>query len=348
MKSKNYYNPANTSIKVLPVSGDIQRLIFGLLGTFFTTIFRRIFRGPRRKAWSWKLEIVIALQGVSYNLLSKIGAVRYQRALTKLLTTIVGGGATVETSEELFGHWFIPPKDNGNVILYLHGGGYVYGSVYTHGKMIGEIACATSARVLAIDYRLAPEHPQPAAIEDACLAYLQLLKSGIAPNRIVFAGDSAGGGLVISALLSLRDSNELLPAAGVCISPWVNLECSEKSFETNSLFDSVTREACLVAAAAYLNGTNPKNQAVSPVYANLYGLPPLLIHAGEVEVLHDQIVEFALKAKSMEVDVTLKVYDDMVHVWHMLTGVTPQAEKAITEIAEFINKYAGIENEKRH
>ncbi len=139
---------------------------------------------------------------------------------------------------------------------------------------------------------------------------MHLLKLGVDPNRIVFVGDSAGGGLVISALLSLRDSNELLPAAGVCISPWVNLECSERSFDTNALFDPVSREACLVAAAAYLNGSNPKNPAVSPVYANLDGLPPLLIHAGEVEVLHDQIVEFALKAKSMGVDATLKVYDD--------------------------------------
>jgi monoterpene epsilon-lactone hydrolase len=132
-----------------------------------------------------------------------------------------------------------------------------------------------------------------------------------------------------------------LPTAGICISPWVNLECSEKSFETNAAFDPVTREACLVAASAYLNGTAPNNPVVSPVYANLEGLPPLLIHAGEVEVLHDQIVAFALRAKSMGVDTTLKVYDDMVHVWHMLTGFTPQAEKAIAEIAEFIQKSQG-------
>lgn len=325
-----------TLIKGMTV--DVLRFILGSIGGAFRAGFHRIFRGPLRKAWSWKLEVIIGVQGGTYSLLAKIGPERYQRVLKKLLTKIDGGGATVKVSDgkDISGHWFVPDTDNGSVILYFHGGGYVYGSAATHGKMMGAIACAASARVLALDYRLAPEHPQPAAIEDACAAYLSLVESGISPKRIVFAGDSSGGGLVFSALIALRNSGVILPAAAVGISPWVDLECSDTSFDSNSLYDPVTREACLVAASAYLNGSNARAPEVSPLFADLKGLPPLLIHAGEVEVLHDQISEFVKKAKLAELNVEFSVYDDMVHVWHMLIGFTPQAEKAIDEIAEFI------------
>ncbi|MBK7233709.1 MAG: alpha/beta hydrolase [Saprospiraceae bacterium] len=347
MKIKDESKPSNGSTKDSSVFADMSYLIYSFLAKMIKTFFRRLIKGPRRKAWSWKLEMVIALQSVSYHLLSKIGAIRYQKVLSKLLTKVQDGGARVELSKDknVPGHWFIPPTDHGNVILYFHGGGYVYGSVHTHGNMIGEIACASSARIFVPDYCLAPEYPQPAAITDACLAYEHLLNTGVHPNRIVLAGDSAGGGLVISVLLTLRDSNKVLPAGAVCISPWVNLECTEKSFDTNASYDPVTREACLVAATAYLNGTDPRNPIVSPLFANLQGLPPLLIHGGEVEVLHDQIVEFALKAKSMRVNTTLKIYPDMVHVWHMLTGFTIQAKEAISEISEFIIKHAGTEKQ---
>lgn len=338
MTADIYHNPANTSSTKPPLFKDVLRFISGTIMGGLMAGFMRIFRGSKRKSWSWKFEVIIGLQSKTYPLLAKIGPQRYQRVLTKILTKIDGGEATVTFSEEkeACGYWFIPNNDNGSVIIYFHGGGYVYGSAQTHGKMIGTIACAASARVFALDYRLAPEHPQPAAIEDACIAFRHLVKSGISPNRIVFAGDSSGGGMVVSALLALRNSGEQLPAAGVCISPWVNLECSDKSFDLNSPYDPVTREACLVAASAYLNGTNPRTPEVSPLFADLKGLPPLLIHAGEVEVLHDQILEFAEKAKSSGLEVTLSIYDDMVHVWHMLIGFTPQAEKAINEIAEFI------------
>jgi len=317
---------------------DIVSYIIDVIGRLFKIIFSRIFRGPLRKSWSWKLEIIIRLSRASYDLLAKKGPERYNRVFEKILPKIDGSGATIKLSEtkEAPGHWFIPSKDNGSVILYFHGGGYVYGSAKTHGKMIGAIACAASAKTLALDYRLAPKHPQPAAIEDACEAYRYLIKSGTSPKRIIFAGDSAGGGLVIAAMLALRNAGDILPAGGVCISPWVDLQCSDDSFETNARYDAVTKAACLVAASAYLNGSNPKEPLVSPLYADLKELSPLLIHAGELEVLHDQIYKFAKRAESEGIDVTFKIYHDMVHVWHMFSGFTPEAEKAINEIGEFV------------
>ena len=323
---------------------DVLGLIFDFIAKAFKTIFSRIFRGPLRESWSWKLELVIRLTRVSYDFLATKGPERYVSAFERIQPKIEGSGATIEISEEKDapGHWFIPDSANGSVILYFHGGGYVYGSAKTHGRMIGAIACTTSARTLALDYRLAPKHPQPAAIEDACRAYRCLLKSRVSPKRIVLAGDSAGGGLVVSALLALRDAGDILPAAGVCISPWVDLECSDNSFESNSPYDPVTREACLVAASAYLNGADPRTPEVSPLFADLKGLSPLLVHAGELEVLHDQIYKFAERAKSAGLDVTFRAYHDMVHAWHMYSGFTSEAEKAIGEIAEFIKIRTGI------
>lgn len=319
---------------------DILAYIFDVVAMAFKTLFRRIFRGPLRKSWSMKLELIIRMSRTGYDFLAIKGPDRYNSLFDKILPKINVNGAKVKISEakDAPGHWFIPDIDTGSVILYLHGGGYVYGSVKTHGRMIGAIASASSTQVLALDYRLAPEYPQPAAIEDACASYRYLLKSGIPPERIVIAGDSAGGGLVLSTLVALRNAGDILPAAGVCISPWVDLECSDESFNTNSIYDSVTRDACLVAAAAYLNGSYPRLPIVSPLFADLKGLPPLLIQAGEVEVLYDQIDKFAEKAKSAGLDVTYSVYEDMVHVWHMYLGFTPEAEKAINEIADFIKR----------
>lgn len=317
-----------------------------MIGGGLRSGFRRMVSAPRRKAWSWKLETIIGLQGGTYGLLSRIGPERYQSVLEGLLK-VAGGGAAVELSDaqEAPGHWFVPPRDNGSVILYLHGGGYVYGSAKTHGRLMGAIACAASARLLAPEYRLAPEYPQPAAIEDACEAYRYLVKTGIAPRRIVLAGDSAGGGLVISTLVALRDAGDVLPAGVVCISPWVDLECSDKSFDANSPYDPVTREACLIAAAGYLNGSDPRAPHVSPLFAELRGLPPVLIQAGGVEVLYDQIAEFAKAAKSAGLDVTYTVYDDMVHVWHQLVGFTPHAQNALDEIGAFVKATTGVVKE---
>ncbi len=326
-----------------PSSWDIPGVILDFLGRAFSAVSRRMFRGPMRESWNWKYEVLVRLTRVSYDVLAKKGPNRYNRVFEKLQPKIDGGGATIQVSETFGapGHWFIPENNNGSVILYLHGGGYVYGSAKTHGKLIGQIACAASSKALALDYRLAPQHPQPAAIEDVCAAFRNLVRTGISPRQIVVAGDSAGGGLVVSALVALRDAGDRPPAAGVCISPWVDLACSDESFASNSQYDPVTREACLVAASAYLNGSNPRTPEVSPLFADLKGLPPLLIHAGGLEVLRDQISQFATRAKSAGNEVEIHVYEDMVHVWHLYSGFTPEADKAIVEIADFIKSKTG-------
>jgi epsilon-lactone hydrolase len=323
---------------------DILGVIFDFIVKAFKIVVSRIFRGPLRESWSWKLELMIRLTRVSYDVLATKGPERYNNVFESIQPKIESNGATIEISREndAPGHWFIPDNTNESVILYFHGGGYVYGSAKTHGRMIGAIAKSSSAKTLALDYRLAPKHPQPAAIEDACKAYRYLLKSGVSPKRIILAGDSAGGGLVISTLLNLRDDGDTLPAGGVCVSPWVDLQCSDDSFQRNRRYDPVTREACLVAASAYLNGADPRTPEVSPLFADLKGLSPLLIHAGELEVLHDQIQKFAQRAKSAGVDVTFRAYHDMVHVWHMYSGFTPEAEKAIREIADFVKIRTGV------
>ena len=176
--------------------------------------------------------------------------------------------------------WLRPPSaEPGRVVLYLHGGGYVIGSPRSHRHLAAAIAGAAGASALLLDYRLAPEHPFPAAVEDATAAYRWLLYQAIAPERIVIAGDSAGGGLTVATLLALREARVPLPAGGVCISPWVDLTCSGASYRTMAEADPIVRRAGVEEMAlAYLGATSPRTPLASPLFADLRGLPPLLIH----------------------------------------------------------------------
>lgn len=237
------------------------------------------------------------------------------------------------------GAWLEPPDAEGAVLIYLHGGGYVFGSLRSHGVLIGALARAARARTFAPEYRLGPEHPAPAAHEDAVAAYHYLLRQGIPPGRIVLAGDSAGGTMVLNTLLALRDAGAPLPAAGVAICPWVDLACSGASFDTNAPFDFVAKVHCQLAAANYLAGLDPRRPDISPLFADLTGLPPLLVHAGDAEVLVDQIRAFAARAEDAGVDIRLEVYPDMVRVWHLMRAVTPAAQRAIDGIGAFVRKH---------
>ncbi|MFV8749507.1 alpha/beta hydrolase [Nannocystaceae bacterium ST9] len=320
---------------------DVLRFSTKTLGRALTGALARAFRGPVREAWSFRMHVMIAIQRASYELLPELGARRFHRVL-EAMSPLLTGPTRREPVElaDLRGDWLIPARDDGSVILYFHGGGYIFGSLRTHGRMIGALAQAARARIFALDYRLAPEHPAPAPIHDACAAYRHLLASGIPADRIVLAGDSAGGNLVLAALLALRDAGDPPPAAGVAISPWVDLACSGESFTTNSAYDFVSEAACRVAAESYLDGADPRRPDLSPLFADLRGLPPLLIQAGAVEVLVDQIRAFVERARAAEVDVRLSVYDDMVHVFHILHGIIPDAQRGIDEIAEFVTARA--------
>ena len=230
-----------------------------------------------------------------------------------------------------------PGARDDDAILYLHGGGYVIGSPRSHRHLAAAIGTSARTRVLLLDYRLAPEHPFPAAVDDAVAAYRWLLDRNIAPARIVIAGDSAGGGLAVATLLALRDANVPLPAAGVCISPWVDLTCSCGSYATRADVDPIVKRPGIdMMAAAYLGGQDAKTPLASPLFADLRGLPPLLIHVGDDEVLLDDSVQLAQQARKAGVDATLDVWPKMVHVWHWFFPMLDEGHAAIDRIGAFV------------
>jgi phosphinothricin tripeptide acetyl hydrolase len=238
--------------------------------------------------------------------------------------------------------WLRPPSAApGRVVLYLHGGGYVIGSPRSHRHLAAAIAAAAEASALLLDYRLAPEHPYPAAVEDATAAYRWLLDQAVAPEHIVIAGDSAGGGLTVATLLALREARVPLPAGGVCISPWVDLTCGGASYETKAAADPIVRRAGVEEMArAYLGAAPPRTPLASPLFADLRGLPPLLIHVGTDEVLLDDAVQIAERAKRAGVDVTLEIYDRMIHVWHWFLPMLDEAQTAVDTIGRFVRRHA--------
>ncbi len=223
------------------------------------------------------------------------------------------------------------------VVLYLHGGGYIVGSLKSHQDLVARISKAANARVLYADYRLGPEHPFPAAVEDAVAAYQWLLSEGVDASRIAISGDSAGGGLTIAAMVSLRDSGVALPATAVCISPWVDLEGVGDSMTSNADVDpSVKKEGLVAMAEAYLNGADPRSPLAAPLYADLKGLPPTLIQVGGHETLLDDSTRLAKLADAAGVDVTLEEADEMFHVWHAFAPMLPEGQEAIDRLGAYI------------
>jgi phosphinothricin tripeptide acetyl hydrolase len=227
-------------------------------------------------------------------------------------------------------------------IVYLHGGGYVMGSIATHRGLCARLSQAARARVLSVDYRLGPEHPHPAAVDDAVAAVRFVRESGVAPRRTAIAGDSAGGGLTLATLVALRDAADPLPAAGLCISPWTDLALSGASIATKAAEDPMVRGADLkLMADAYLAGRDAKTPLASPLYADLGGLPPLLLQVGSAEVLLDDAVRMVERASKAGVSADLRVWQDMFHVWHAFAQILPEGQQAVDEMAAFFEKRLG-------
>jgi len=223
------------------------------------------------------------------------------------------------------------------VILYLHGGGYVMGSIATHRAMVARIARAANSRALLIDYRLAPEHPFPAAVDDAVAAYRWLVAQGCKPGRIVIAGDSAGGGLMLATLLRLRNMGVTLPAGGVGISPWTDLQGTGESVKTKAAIDPmVSQENLSISAKSYYGDHDPKDSLISQIHADFLGLPPLLIQVGESEILLDDATRVAARAKAAGVKVELEIWPEMIHVWHVFAKILPEGQQAIDKIGQFV------------
>jgi len=238
------------------------------------------------------------------------------------------------------GEWVrAPGSQTERAILYLHGGGYVMGSINTHRSLAGEISRAAQAAVLLVDYRMAPEDPCPAAVDDGVASLQWLIDQGYAAKNVAIGGDSAGGGLTLATLVAARDKGVLMPAAAVVISPWSDMTCSNESYQTRAEADPmVTGHGLKRMAGLYVNDGDPKHPYASPNFADLNGLPPLLIHVGRDEVLLDDSIKFGVKAKAAGVDCTLEIWDGMIHVWHAFHPMLDEGKKGIERVGEFLRE----------
>jgi acetyl esterase/lipase len=246
----------------------------------------------------------------------------------------------------LRGEWLERPGDRARgvpmrTILYCHGGGYYFCSPASHRPLVFALAARSGARTFSLDYRLAPEHPFPAALDDALAAYRRLLADGTAAESIVIAGDSAGGGLALATLVALRDAGDPLPAAGVLFSPWTDLAVTGGTIESNDGADPMFCGAAIGRAAQFYVGcSDPTHPYLSPLYADFSGLPPLLIQASSTEVLLDDARRAAERARAAGVSVECEIWPKMPHVWQLWTPFVPEAGRALEHAARFVRAHA--------
>lgn len=303
---------------------------------------RRMVRGPLRPSWDDNYE-TLAMILHHYAKRSTMLPLQIQRRAAEGFSvesdvirktsfeSVDAGGVPAE--------WFRYEEDRERpVLLYLHGGGYSIGSIDSHRDLIARLCRSANVTGLALDYRLAPEHRFPAQLDDAMAAYRWLLDQGADPNRLILAGESAGGGLTMSTLVKLRDEGLPLPAGAVCISPWVDLEGLGQSMSDNEPFDYCSRQVLGAFAKRFVAADQMRNPLAAPLYADLSGLPPLLIQAGGAEVLLDDATRLARRAEDAGVDVELDVWDDMIHAWHVFGSFIPQSAEALTAIAGFVRR----------
>lgn len=241
--------------------------------------------------------------------------------------------------------WCLPAAaDQERVIVYLHGGGFMLQSMHSHRKLAGHLARAAGARALVLDFRLAPEHPFPAQLEDAEAAYDWLLGQGMRPGRLAFAGDSAGAGLAVTTALRLREHGKPLPAAIIGFSPWFDLACESPALDRNDGVDAlVSRPLMEHVAAAYLGATgSPTDPFANPLHADLTGLPPVYLCAGGDEALLDNVERFADRARQADVDITFDVQPGQQHVHVFMAGRAPEADHSISAAAAWLKPQLGL------
>lgn len=241
--------------------------------------------------------------------------------------------------DTLRAEWLVPAQGTkDSVLFFVHGGGYVSGSCSDHRIHAAKFVEGTKMAALLYDYRLAPEHVFPAALDDSVQAYGWLLAQGISPARIVFVGDSAGGGLCLATLLALRDRGIALPAAAVALSPWTDLTCSGESYRSNARTCLSPTGTWTAFSTHYVGSANPTTPGISPLFGQLHDLPPLFISAGGNEILRDDAIAFATKARAAGVQVTLRVEEGLFHCYPVCAPLIPEATQTMREICAFIRR----------
>ncbi|MEW6777663.1 MAG: alpha/beta hydrolase [Bdellovibrionota bacterium] len=306
----------------------------------------RLVSGPKLPNWSFSFEVLSAVMRGHLTRAAGYDDPPEQRVFIDAANPPSPSLRRVVIEETRVGSipakWFKPKGETKDrTLLFLHGGGYV---IYakSHAGFIASLATILKAKTLVPDYRLAPEHPFPAAIEDAVAAYEFLLEQGTDPRRIVIAGDSAGGGLTLATLLALRDKKRPLPALACPLSPFVDTGCSGKSFETNAPYDWLVPALGRQWGKWYLSGQDSKNPLASPLFADLSGLPPIYIQAGKAEILIDQIKDFARRAQEQKADCTLEAWTGMTHDFQMFADVgLSEAKEALRKLAERVDLVLG-------
>lgn len=292
---------------------------------------------------SWQSYVVKFALRVWQSQAYKSGSIQKERAALEARIARVPKKRNVKYEpcevDGLHAEWITAPGASADrVILYLHGGAYISGSVNTHRSLAADLSRVARARVLIVEYRLAPEHPFPAAVDDALIAYRWLLSQGVSPERLVVAGDSAGGGLTVALLVAARDAGEPTPAAAVCLSPFVDMALTGASMKTKVKADvMVPSDLIPLVVKAYLGEVDPYTPLASPLYADLRSLPPLLIQVGTDEVLLDDATRLAARSREVGVKATLEIWDGMFHVWQAFGNILPEARRAIARIGKFVH-----------
>lgn len=310
---------------------------------------RRWRRGPARPSWSWGFEAfarTVQRDGLYVSTLSPPGQrahrdgqvtpFMHSRQVDRRPDTMAGVPAT----------WFEPrataesrPGPAGRTICYFHGGAYIFGSAVSHQELLGRLCLAARAPVLAPEYRLAPEHPFPAAIDDAVAVVRSLIdERGVAPEHLILAGDSAGGGLTLATLQRLRDAGAPMPAGAMLLSPWVDLEARGGSMDANEPYDFARVSDVHGWARTYLAGGDLKDPLVSPVHARFDGFPPLYIEVGDAEMLLDQVCELEARAREGGADVEYHEWRDMIHDGWLFSGLFAECRQAYDRLAAFVDR----------
>lgn len=329
------------------LSGRWNYQVRSLLALYWSMLYvsiRRLLRGPLLPNWSWTFEVsthFVRTQTVTgFNMPNHVEGREYENSLV-FTSPAVAEMEIKPIDAPVKGHWYYPKSKAEDItVLYLHGGGYAYYSK-GHENLIALVTLAAKSQTFALDYRLIPEHPFPAQLEDALAAYRWLLETGIKPERLVVIGDSAGGNLTLALLLTLRDSKLPLPALGICIAPWTDVENSGNSLKENEPFDWVEKRMPLKWAEWLCKDTDPRNPIVSPINADLQGLPPVYIQAGDAEILYDMIQSFYDKAQAQGANIRLDVWRHMNHDFQAFGDLIPESKEALMRIGQFIKENMG-------